>query len=174
MSAAVELMADRPFDQITMAEIGRRAGISYGSITHHFGSKQGLLLAIFADTQDRLTDLLAGVGTTPASDEAILDVLTDWYATMNPSAPMFLIESVRDPVVGAALDEQRVIFTRLLASVIGGPTAELEALGLIGLAAGLALLWRIMPENADYVGAWRAMLRVIILGLRAEGRPNGL
>ena len=170
VDATLELMAARPFDQITMAEIGRHAGISYGSITHHFGSKQGLLMAIFGDSQDRLTDLLAGLGPAPASNASTLAVLTDWYASMSPSAPMILVESVRDPVMGEALAAQRAALMDRVAAFLGGPHAEYEAQGLTGLADGLALLWRLMPEKVDHVRAWNAVLRLVILGLNAEGR----
>lgn len=173
VGATLELMSERPFDQITMAEIGERAGFSHSSISHHFGSKQGLLLAILSESQDRLTDLLATLGPAPAANTTTLTVLTNWYASMNPSAPMILVESVRDPIMGAALAEQRGAIIDRVATFLGGPYAEYEAQGLTGLSDGLALLWRLMPDKVDHVRAWNAILRLVILGLTVDGRLTG-
>jgi AcrR family transcriptional regulator len=173
MDAALELMADRSFDQITMVEIGKQAGISYGSITHHFGSKQGLLLAIFDDSQDRLTNMLAELGGAPTTNDRALDILADWFGTTSPAAPMMLVESLRDPVVGHVLRNSRQDVIDVVAAYLGGPTAELEAQGLTGLADGLILLSRLLPDRVDFTAAWRAIMRLVLLGVAADGRLNG-
>ena len=170
IEATLELMAERPFDQITMADIGHRAGISYGSITYHFGSKRGLLLAIFESSGVRFADMLDQLETSPASDPAALDVLTEFFATSPPSAPMILVESMRDPVMGQALAAHRIAMLDRVAALIGGPTAHLEAQGIVALADGLSLMGRLLPDHVDQVAAWRSVLQLIQLGLEAQGR----
>ena len=163
IEATLELMAERPFDQITMADIGHRAGI-------HFGSKRGLLLAIFESSGVRFADMLDQLETSPASDPAALDVLTEFFATSPPSAPMILVESMRDPVMGQALAAHRIAMLDRVAALIGGPTAHLEAQGIVALADGLSLMGRLLPDHVDQVAAWRSVLQLIQLGLEAQGR----
>lgn len=46
LDAAEELFLEKGFDPTTVVEIGKRAGISHGSIPWHFGNKSGLLFAV--------------------------------------------------------------------------------------------------------------------------------
>lgn len=46
VAAATELFAEQGFRGTSVQQIGERAGISRGSIFWHFGSKEGLLLAV--------------------------------------------------------------------------------------------------------------------------------
>lgn len=42
LEAAVELFADRPFDDVQVGKIAERAGVAHGLMFHHFGTKRGL------------------------------------------------------------------------------------------------------------------------------------
>lgn len=46
LDAAEELFLEKGFDATTVVEIGKRAGISHGSIPWHFGNKSGLLYSV--------------------------------------------------------------------------------------------------------------------------------
>lgn len=46
LAAAAELFAERGYRQTTLAEIGERAGYSYGLISRRFGSKHALLISL--------------------------------------------------------------------------------------------------------------------------------
>jgi TetR/AcrR family transcriptional regulator len=46
LRAAEEVFAARPFDAVTVEEIGERAGVAVGSIYNNFGSKAGLYAAV--------------------------------------------------------------------------------------------------------------------------------
>src|ERR1700749_3420167 len=54
LDAARELIAERGGRAVTLAAVGERSGYSRGLVTHHFGSRQGLLDALTLDLQDRL------------------------------------------------------------------------------------------------------------------------
>jgi AcrR family transcriptional regulator len=52
LAAAQPLFADRRVDEVTVEEIGRRAGVAVGSIYNNFGSKEGLYAAVVARALD--------------------------------------------------------------------------------------------------------------------------
>ena len=52
LTAAAELFAAKGYRQTTFADVAERSGISRGSIPWHFGSKEGLLLAVLERSVD--------------------------------------------------------------------------------------------------------------------------
>ena len=52
LAAAQPLFAERRVDEVTVEEIGRRAGVAVGSIYNNFGSKEGLYAAVVARALD--------------------------------------------------------------------------------------------------------------------------
>lgn len=67
LAAALEAIAERGFQRTTAAEITRRAGVTWGAVQHHFGGKEGLLVAVvensFARFAARLADVPGDQGT---------------------------------------------------------------------------------------------------------------
>jgi AcrR family transcriptional regulator len=53
LAAAEKVFAERPFEEVTVEEIGERAGVAVGSIYNNFGSKAGLHAAVI----DRALDV---------------------------------------------------------------------------------------------------------------------
>ena len=52
LAAAQQMFAERPVEEITVEEIGQRAGVAVGSIYNNFGSKVGLYAAVVARALD--------------------------------------------------------------------------------------------------------------------------
>lgn len=67
LDAAMELFAERGFDSVPLSAIAKRAGVSKGNIFHHYGSKDGLYLAVMkqasGNTARLLADLTRGAGS---------------------------------------------------------------------------------------------------------------
>lgn len=59
LDAAEELFLEKGYEKTTLADVGKRSGISYGSIPWHFGNKAGLLWAVvdrfISDPSDYVT-----------------------------------------------------------------------------------------------------------------------
>ncbi len=53
IEAVVESVADVGFARTTATEIARRAGVTWGAVQHHFGGKDGILLAVLEDSFGR-------------------------------------------------------------------------------------------------------------------------
>ncbi|NNL67123.1 MAG: TetR/AcrR family transcriptional regulator [Myxococcales bacterium] len=61
MGAVVESIAEVGFQRTTASEIARRAGVSWGAVQHHFGGKDGILVAVVEDSFNHFAERLSGV-----------------------------------------------------------------------------------------------------------------
>ena len=75
VAAAAELVVESGVRAVTLAGVGQRAGYSRGIVTHHFGSKRGLLDAVARDIQG---GFVPGLDDLPPGLERLL-MLVDGY-----------------------------------------------------------------------------------------------
>lgn len=61
IQSAAGLFAERPFHEVTTKQLAEAAGVSEALVFQHFGSKQGLYMAVVADGADQFSDALHGV-----------------------------------------------------------------------------------------------------------------
>ncbi|MGV9414982.1 TetR/AcrR family transcriptional regulator [Nocardia sp. NPDC003693] len=79
------LFADRPFADVSAEELVAAAGLSRGALYHHFGGKQGLFAAVFADLENAAAERIAAAMSAPpglrektiAGMNTFLDVCTE-------------------------------------------------------------------------------------------------
>lgn len=69
LMAAAELFAAKGYRQTTFADVAERSGISRGSIPWHFGSKEGLLLAVLERSVNLIRTGLADEPETPQEQQ---------------------------------------------------------------------------------------------------------
>ncbi len=69
MSAVLESIAAVGFQRTTASEIARRAGVTWGAVQHHFGGKDGILIAVLEDSFNRFAERLSDVDVENASLE---------------------------------------------------------------------------------------------------------
>jgi AcrR family transcriptional regulator len=60
VAAALELFGAHGFQPVGVGALAARAGVTTGSLYHHFGSKAGLYLVVRADVERRVLDRLEG------------------------------------------------------------------------------------------------------------------
>ncbi len=58
MAAVVESIGEVGFQRTTSAEIARRAGVTWGAVQHHFGDKNGILMAVLEASFERFAERL--------------------------------------------------------------------------------------------------------------------
>src|ERR1700728_427266 len=96
--AALELYSERGYDQTTVAEIARRAGLTERTFFRHFADKREVLFAGSGPLQERL---VRGIGEAPAG-LAPIDVVG---ATFESAAEVFgersTMAGLRQAVVAA-------------------------------------------------------------------------
>jgi len=61
LSAVVDSIAEVGFHRTTAVEITRRASVTWGAVQHHFGDKDGILVAVLEDSFGRFAARLEGV-----------------------------------------------------------------------------------------------------------------
>jgi AcrR family transcriptional regulator len=135
MRAALELFAERGFDQTTVADIAERAGVTERTFFRYSADKREVLFDGSNALQDLVVDAIA---SAPAS-----------------AAP---IEAVVAALIGAApLLQERRDFARQGAAAIAATPAlqerELLKLAALGTAAAKALRRRGVPEPTASLGA---------------------
>jgi AcrR family transcriptional regulator len=85
LEAAVASILERGFYRASSNEIARRAGVTWGVIQHHFGTREALLLAVLEDGANRFVDLVAGAAidgaTATARIDQLLELLAEHYGT---------------------------------------------------------------------------------------------
>lgn len=72
VDAALDLFADRGFDQTTVADIAERAGVSPATVARYFPAKESLL---FSERDDRITKLRESVAARPEDESPYRAVL---------------------------------------------------------------------------------------------------
>jgi AcrR family transcriptional regulator len=77
IAAVVESIAEVGFQRTTAAEVTRRAGVTWGAVQHHFGGKDGLLVAVLEDSFNRFASRLAGIPTEDATLEKRASLFID-------------------------------------------------------------------------------------------------
>lgn len=68
MAAVVASIAEVGYQRTTAAEIARRAGVTWGAVQHHFGDKDGILMAVLEEAFDDFARLHAN---PPSDDDGI-------------------------------------------------------------------------------------------------------
>jgi AcrR family transcriptional regulator len=86
LAAVVESIAEVGFQRTTAAEIAQRAGVTWGAVQHHFGGKDGILLAVLEDTFNRFAVRLDDLPAEAASleERASLFVARAWEHFSSP------------------------------------------------------------------------------------------
>ena len=85
LDAAEQLFIERGYEGTTLADVGKLAGISYGSIPWHFKNKQGLLFAV----AERAWNLATHPGPLPAGVDGFNIVMNQMEAwDRNALAPI--------------------------------------------------------------------------------------
>lgn len=69
LSATIESIAEVGFQRTTAVEITRRAGVTWGAVQHHFGDKDGILIAVLEDSFARFAARLEDIAVEGLSLE---------------------------------------------------------------------------------------------------------
>ncbi|MGA5566673.1 TetR/AcrR family transcriptional regulator [Streptomyces platensis] len=184
LRAAAELFAAKGYRQTTFADVAERSGISRGSIPWHFGSKEGLLLAVLERSVDQIRAGLAeepAVGTEPAEVAAGFDRLMGGADALfaQPTTKLFvtlLVEALEpgSPIHGRYVeihntlrDHCRRWLERL--PLPPGLSAETLAVTIIGAGIGIHQQWLLAPERVDPEQALAALRRLVAGAVRSAG-----
>jgi AcrR family transcriptional regulator len=166
LEAAVELVAERGLERITLTEVGEAAGYSRGLPRHYFGGKEGLVVALASHVIDDFERraLKRGEHHRPGL-EWLLGMLAFYLdsAAMKPSATraLFVVlgEGLSNPLVTdrlAQLNARSVkgIELSLRAAITAGEVsaaidAKARAVLILAGLRGAVGLWLLAPGAID-------------------------
>ncbi|MFD5950571.1 TetR/AcrR family transcriptional regulator [Streptomyces collinus] len=115
LAAAMEMIAERGLEKLTMAALGREVGMSSGHLLYYFGSKDELLLRTLEWSEGRLGAERGRLLTRTAPARERLDAYVDLYVPDGHRDPHWTLwlevwnRSQSAAVDGAARDRQAAI-----------------------------------------------------------------
>ncbi|MBO0981553.1 TetR/AcrR family transcriptional regulator [Microbacterium sp. SD291] len=146
-TAAMQLLAEKPAQEISLREVARAADVSHNAPYHHFADRRGLLKVL---AERSMADLVAAVrGAISDADEPVAGLVAGGAAYLR-----FAVEHphgfdvIYDPAVcipGEPSETMAPLIAELeqllgSASVAAGLPAEESVLGVWGLVHGLGTL----------------------------------
>jgi AcrR family transcriptional regulator len=156
----LQTFASRTYDEVSIEDVARAAGISKGLLFHYFPTKRAYFVACLRESTKRLLAHMEGVAAPPGSPpiehlKLALDAYLDYVRARGRAYTALMRSTVSvDPEIAEVVDRTRAT---LLATLTGGisevfPTAktspilDLALTGWIGLAETMSIAW---VERAD-------------------------
>jgi AcrR family transcriptional regulator len=86
IAAVVESIAQSGLARTTAPEIARRAGVTWGAVQHHFGGKDGMLVAVLDDSFRRFAERMESIPLegTSLAERAALFIDRAWLHFSSP------------------------------------------------------------------------------------------
>jgi len=194
LAAAADLFADQGIDAVSVDAVAEAAGRTSGAVYAHFGSKQGLLLALLDSWKDSVLAVLlaeVAVSDSPAGQlAAVWSNVSDDSDEDSARWPVLeqelWLRAARDPEVADVLRVRNAEALRYSARQLDGwttavgarPAASPDELAVLvkALLTGLALQKRLTPETVPDDLALRGIAALV--GLPADpptrSRPHRL
>jgi AcrR family transcriptional regulator len=194
IEATIDCILEEGFYRASSNRIAKRAGVTWGVIQHHFGTREALLLATFQQGMQELIDTLQSAVITGDSFEPRLQALAEviWRFYRQPKFVAYeelTLNLLRDPTMDAATarlvrSQQAKIgelLTGLATQVVDAdltdvlpPTALLQILrGLaIGLVLAEAVPGRVRRVEPD-PGERQVLLDALAAFVRNQREPGG-
>jgi AcrR family transcriptional regulator len=172
LDAAVEVFWDLPTDQISLDEVGRRAGVTVQTVIRRFGGREGLLAAAVERESDRIRSqrLQAPVGDVTSA----VHVLTDHYEALGDRVLKMLADEDRIPGLRKIADRGRAVHRewceRVFAPALSGVPSADRARRLAQLVAVCDVYtWKLLRLQARLTRRQTELALVELLNPLIEG-----
>lgn len=156
LRAVEEIVLEKSAAELSLREAARRAGVSHSAPAHHFGDKQGLLIAFAAEGFRSLADAMEEASGDPSDPDKTNDQMTAMgrayvlFAVEHPAHfdVMFRsgLDKSADPELHAQAERAYGLLRAKTEAVLAAgafPGADAEALSAYfwSVVHGLASLW---------------------------------
>jgi AcrR family transcriptional regulator len=131
---ALDLLGDGGAGSLTVRAVEHAAALPHGSVRHHFGSRNGLIRALFDHLGER--DLPPTISDRDSPTAAVAAALRHWLGpgrTATLARYELYLMAARDPALRPPLARARERFVALAARRVGSETAPAVVAALDGL-----------------------------------------
>jgi AcrR family transcriptional regulator len=191
LDAVVSCILEQGYYQASSNEIARRAGVTWGTIQHQFGSREALMIAVLEDGWQRLhervgTEKIVG-GSLEVRLWAVLGVLATYYESPEHLAQLqILLDFTANPDTSAETRraiarhgrELREAWEPLFAQALGDVATERDLVIFAFTALRGYLTSRLIAESIADIPSDSVQRQLLVNGvasaLRAEARRRGL
>jgi len=158
LKAALEAFSAFGYEETSIESICRTAPASVGSFYHHFGSKDGVAAALYAEAVDRFQSGLQAVLDEPLEPRSMVSVLVRTHLTWVRGHELwarYLLQMGTAPATAAAQPAVTERNRALLSSIEAWAAPHI-AQGVIVPLAPAALLAQILGPSYFVTKAWLA------------------
>ena len=189
LDAAVRSILESGYYHTSSNEIARRAGVTWGTLQHQFGSREGLLLAVLEESwkglQEAVATAVIGGDTLEDRLAAVLTVLREHYGVPAQLAQIqILLDLTQNPTTSdetrqAALAHGRSLaqaWKPLFARALGEAAKEDDLVvfafkSLRGYLVGELIATRVTPSRGQ-VHQHELLVQAVAAAIRAEGQAR--
>jgi AcrR family transcriptional regulator len=149
LEAALRIVRARGADGLTLVTLAEAAGVSRPIVYDHFGTRSGLLLALYQRLDERhLNAVTKALGSADSTAQAVAEVLSTAYFACATDMPEFAAVSAAlkgDPAMEAAQHELLSAYISMMATALApysGLAVEalaLRCIGVLGAAEAIAV-----------------------------------
>jgi len=156
-TSAIELMEQEGFDNITIADISEKAGVSVGAFYHYFSSKNDILAEIFRQADEYFSTVVVNTLSETSVPEQIIEYF-DHYAKFNITSGVETTQQLFNPKIKFFIQEGRPMLEILHDLVRKGQEnkeirEDMEARDLVRylfvMARGIVFEWSLYDGNYD-------------------------
>jgi AcrR family transcriptional regulator len=134
LDSSLDLIGRAGISSLTVRAVEDAAGLPHGSVRHHFGSRNGLIRALFDHLGER--DVPVTVSDRDSPTTAVAAALRHWLGpgrTVTLARYELFLMAARDPALRPPLVRARERFVALAARRVGADTAPAVVAALDGL-----------------------------------------
>jgi AcrR family transcriptional regulator len=172
LAGAAAAVADFGPNDVTLAQIGERVGLSAATLLQRFGSKRGLLLALARRGADALPAHLSAARSAEQPVEALIEAYAAIAAQVRSSTEFanhlsFLLLDLSDPEFREitrdyTLAVETAISTVLRAGGVTGPGTDGLARAVHAAYNGALITWGMAGDGSPPAGHVRTQLRHVL------------
>jgi AcrR family transcriptional regulator len=162
LDAAIDYVAGHGLTDLSLRRLAEELGTSHRMLIHHFGSKEGLWVAIVHEVEQRQREVLGTVFPDP--DRPLREAMRDWWKHISDPA-LWPNERLFFELYGRALQDPRLA-DQLLAGIVDD---WLEPATEINVTLGLP-----RPLARAHARTGIAVTRGLLLDLLATGDVAGV
>jgi TetR/AcrR family fatty acid metabolism transcriptional regulator len=193
VDAALRLILDMGYNQVTLADIAARVGVSKGLISYYFPRKEDVFLAVLDQIVDRLSTDFEGFCQADATpSEKLMMIFNNLFGNEKRARRYYTVvidymaQAIRTPQVQEYTHDiyssYRTYMERIIADGIGtGHFRDVEVPKstsmILALMEGLVLQWFFDRNGFDLEAAYEMCVdlmneRLMPEGVRVDGRPR--